>query len=80
MARVTYFVAVAFGRNENGDIEAIGEGVQTQSSEAARRTASRFQAQHGGGIAFSRTGDPNTGDFDEAIVLARYGDVATTLD
>ncbi len=31
-------------------------------------------AKHGGAVAFSRTGDPNTGDFDEAVILATtYG-------
>lgn len=26
-------------------------------------------------IAFSRTGDPDTGDFDEPVILAKFGDV-----
>jgi hypothetical protein len=28
-----------------------------------------------GAIAFSRTGDPSTGEFADAVILARYGDV-----
>ena len=34
---------------------------------------------HGGAIAFSRTGDPNTGEFSDAVVLATYGDVDRTM-
>ncbi len=32
-------------------------------------------AKHGGAVAFSRTGDPNTGDFGEAVILATYGEM-----
>jgi hypothetical protein len=32
---------------------------------------------HTGAVAFSRTGDPATGDFNEATVLRKFGDVLT---
>jgi hypothetical protein len=28
-----------------------------------------------GAVAFSRTGDPNTGEFSGAVILATYGEV-----
>ncbi len=28
-----------------------------------------------GAVAFSRTGDPNTGEFSDAVILASYGEV-----
>jgi hypothetical protein len=34
---------------------------------------------HTGAIAFSRTGDPATGDFREARVLGKFGDVRDDL-
>ncbi len=31
--------------------------------------------KNAGAVAFSRTGDPNTGDFSDAVILATYGEV-----
>jgi hypothetical protein len=31
--------------------------------------------RHCGAIAFSRRGDPNLGDFDDAVILRTFGDV-----
>jgi hypothetical protein len=30
-------------------------------------------------VAFSRSGDPSTGEFDDAVVLARVGEVPADL-
>jgi hypothetical protein len=30
---------------------------------------------HAGALAFSRTGDPATGEFQDAVVLAQFGEV-----
>jgi hypothetical protein len=79
MARVTYYVALPFFPGEDGD-PVPGEAKEFQGSEPARRAAQRFAAEAGhGGIAFARTGDPATGDFDEAVVIARYGTVPDEL-
>ncbi len=58
--------------------QGIHRTVQThgaQSGEAAQRKAHAATDKHGGAIAFSRTGDPNTGDFSDAEILATYGEV-----
>ena len=34
---------------------------------------------HVGAVAFSRTGDPATGDFSDAKVIRKFGDVPTDL-
>jgi hypothetical protein len=34
---------------------------------------------HTGAVAFSRTGDPATGDFHDATVLRKFGDVPDDL-
>lgn len=79
MARVTYYVAIPFVSNEEGDL-VPGEAKEFQSAEPARRAAQRFASENGGGgIAFSRTGDPALGDFDEAVIIARYGSVPDEL-
>ena len=75
---VTYHVVVPFGRNEDGDVVPL-EPVEAPNSEAARRRAEAAAAKHGGAIAFSRTGDPNAGEFGDAVIVATYGEVDKTL-
>jgi len=35
----------------------------------------RSQLQHAGAVAFSRTGDPSVGEFQDAVVLVQFGEV-----
>ena len=71
---ITYYVVVPFGRNEEGDLVPL-EPIEAQSSEAAKRRAATAALKHAGAIAFSRTGDPDSGDFSDAVILATYGEV-----
>ena len=75
---VTYYVVVPFTTDESGDL-VPHEPMEAQSAEAAKRRAAAVAASHSGAIAFSRTGEPATGDFEDAVVLARYGVVPTDL-
>ena len=50
-----------------------------RSAEQARATAARMVAPERGAIAFSKTGDPQLGEWDDAIILGRYGDVPDDL-
>ena len=70
---ITYFVALPFERNEEGELVA-GEAREAQSDMAARRIASALAGGKAGAVAFSRTGDPSTGEFEDAVILARYGE------
>ena len=79
MASVTYYVALPFGRSEEGDLVA-GEPKECQSEHGARTTAARLAEANAGAIAFSRTGDPSAGEFDTAKVIARFGDTPDDLD
>jgi hypothetical protein len=76
MATVTYYVALAFTRSENGDIVAC-EPKEAQSADQASRMANALAASEGhcGAIAFSRTGDPAIGEFDDAVILKTIGEV-----
>jgi hypothetical protein len=82
MARtVTYYVALAFTRSEDeGGIVAC-EPVEARSSDHAIRTAISLAAKEGhcGAIAFSRTGDPAMGDFEDAVILKTIGEVDSGL-
>ena len=75
---ITYYVVVPFGRGEDGDLVPM-EPLEAQNSDSARRKAQAAAAQNAGAIAFSRTGDPDSGDFGEAAILASYGEVDATL-
>lgn len=75
---ITYHVVVAFGRDEEGNLVPM-EPAEVPNAESARRRAQAAAAKHAGALAFSRTGDPNTGDFDEAKLTASYGDVDMSL-
>jgi hypothetical protein len=80
MADVTYFVALPFMIDDAGEPVA-GTGEELQSPSAAMRRAEALSRQPGnmGAVAFSRTGDPATGEFADAIVLEQFGDVPSDL-
>jgi hypothetical protein len=74
MAEVTYYVALPFDQNEEGELVA-GEAQECQTSSAAIRRAQSMVATHAGAIAFMRSGNPKTGEFEPAEVLKQFGDV-----
>ncbi len=79
MAAVTYFVALPFVRSEDGDLVA-GEAQDKQTAAAAVRAAEAMARTAAGAVAFSRTGDPATGDFADAVVIRQFGDVPNLGD
>jgi hypothetical protein len=78
MSRITYFAVLPFTRNDDGNLVAL-DGVEVPSATAARARASWIARTHGGAVAFSRTGDPAIGEFDDAEILAKVGDVPVDL-
>lgn len=74
MAAVTYYVALPFLLNEEGEL-VPGEAQDRQTSSAAIRAAEDMATRYGGAVAFSRTGDPATGEFADAVVLRSFGAV-----
>jgi hypothetical protein len=79
MSAITYYVVVPFIRDEDGNLYA-DEAIECPSSTAAAARARALAASKAGAIAFSRSGDPNTGEFTDAIVIARIGEVPTDLE
>lgn len=71
---VTYYVALPFVRNEEGDL-VPGEAQDRQSASAAESLASRMAGTAAGAVAFSRTGEPATGEFEDAVVIRTFGEV-----
>ena len=79
MTDVTYFVALPFVTADDG--VAPGEAVECFNPNAAvmRAEALSRKAGHVGAVAFSRTGDPATGDFGDAKVIKKFGEVPDDL-
>ena len=72
---VTYFVALPFVANDDGELVA-GEAQERLSAAAAVCEARRMaESAFTGAVAFSRTGDLATGEFDDAVVIERFGAV-----
>jgi hypothetical protein len=74
MAKLTYFVVQPFIM-KRGHMAPAGQPLTPQSERAARRLAERLALTNPAVLAFSRAGDPGTGEFDDAVVLAKYGDI-----
>ncbi|MEJ0092024.1 MAG: hypothetical protein WDN46_00830 [Methylocella sp.] len=77
MASVTYYVALPFVLTDDGELLA-GEAQERQTAGAVVREAQRMAGRVAGAVAFSRTGDPATGEFEDAIVIKRFGNVPET--
>ena len=74
MAPVTYYAVVTFDRDELGNLQP-GEPHETASYGAAKRFAAGLASAHAGVVAFLRTGNPATGEFEDTIILSQAGEV-----
>jgi len=76
MTAMTYHVVLAFLRSEEGDVVAT-EPKEARNADHAIRMAKNLAATapHCGALAFSRTGDPTVGDFEDAVILKTIGEV-----
>ena len=68
------FVAADDGIAAGEPMECFNPTVAVMRAEALSR-----KPGHVGAVAFSRTGDPATGDFGDAIVIKKFGDVPSDL-
>ena len=80
MADVTYYVAMPFLQDDAG-LPVAGAAEECQSSSGALRRAEILSRTAGsiGAIAFSRTGDPSLGEFSDAQLLRKFGQVPDDL-
>ena len=80
MSDVTYYVAMPFLMDADGSPVA-GAAEECQSSSGALRRAEALSRVPGsvGAIAFSRTGDPMIGEFGDAQLLKKFGNVPDDL-
>jgi hypothetical protein len=79
MTEITYFVALPFVSTDDGI--AAGEPIECFNPVAVVMRAEALSRKEGhvGAVAFSRTGEPATGDFGDAKVIRKFGDVPDDL-
>ncbi len=80
MADVTYYVAMPFLQDDSGSPVA-GAAEECQSPNTAMRRAETMSRMAGsiGAVAFSRSGDPMIGEFGDAQLLRKFGNVPDDL-
>lgn len=79
MTDVTYYVALPFVFSDDG--VAAGEATECLSANAAVIRAESLSRKpgHAGAIAVSRTGDPASGNFGDAKLIRKFGEVPDDL-
>jgi hypothetical protein len=79
MSEVTYYVALPFVAADDG--VAAGEAVECFNPGAAVMKAEALARKpgHVGAVAFRRSGDTATGDFGDATVIRKFGEVPDDL-
>ena len=77
---VTYYVTLPFIRTEDG--VAAGQAQEMPSEHAAIRRAEAMSREpaNAGALAFKRNGDPNMGNFSDAVIVKSFGTVPDNLD
>jgi hypothetical protein len=80
MADITYYVALPFVHDDQGEL-AAGNAEECQSAATALRRAEMMARMPGsiGAVAFSRAGDPMIGEFGDAKLLRKFGNVPEDL-
>ncbi len=78
MGDITYFVALPFTCTDDGELVA-GDAVECPNAGRAIREAERLSRLNAGAVAFSRTGDPSLGEFNDAKVIKRFGELPPDL-
>jgi hypothetical protein len=80
MTNVTYYVAMPFLQDEAGMPVAGSAEECPHSSNALRRAEAMARASGSvGAVAFCRSGDPMIGEFGDARVLKKFGQVPDDL-
>ena len=77
---LTYYVALPFVRSDYG--VAPGQAMECQSEAQALVRAGGMSRNptNAGAIAFKRSGNPELGEFADAIVIQKFGEVPERLD
>lgn len=74
VTHLTYFVVQAYTavKGSKGKISA-DEAIPARDHDHAMRMFERFKQTRAGVVAFRRTGDPTTGEWEDAVIIAKHG-------
>lgn len=70
----TFYVVQPFIKGKRGGLKAE-QAIQVGSESAAILRGERLSGSKAGVLVFSISGDPEMGEFDEPVFLARHGEV-----
>lgn len=73
--RITYYVVQTF--SWLGEEIIADEPKAVQSASSAKFAIERLPDSKVGGVAFSRSGDPISGEFEDAVIIAQKGSIPT---
>lgn len=78
---LTYFVVQPYSavKGTKGRISA-DDPVPARDQDHATRLFERYREIRAGVVAFRRTGSPVTGDWEDAVIIARHGTVPAEID
>ena len=78
---LTYFVVQTFRaiKGAHGKISA-DDPIAARDDDHARALFERYKPIRAGVLAFRRTGDPATGDWEDAVIIARHGLLPAEVD
>jgi hypothetical protein len=76
---LTYFVVQTFSAVK-GDGLAAADTIPARDRGHSLQLLDRYKPIRAGVVAFHRTGDPKTGDWDDAVVIARHGRLPSDID
>lgn len=76
---ITYFVVQSFALGSRGALLADNP-VQASDPEHALRLAERLATARAGVVAFSRRGDLASGEFEDATVIFKHGDLPAEIE
>jgi hypothetical protein len=76
---ITYYVVQSFQASKRGVLVA-DQPVLVKSAEEASAKARRLSEVRAGVVAFSRTGDATTGEYEDAVVIASYGRMPVEME
>lgn len=72
MGWTTWFVVQPFEATKRGIVPC--DPIEVLSADCARKLAERL-SDKGGALAFSRSGDMDVGDYEDAVMLGQWGEL-----
>jgi hypothetical protein len=79
MSMQTFFIVQAWQETGRGALVGLPPMI-ARDADHALRLVTHQRRMASGVIAFSRRGDPSTGDYDDPVVLSRWGRVPDEED